>query len=1292
MKKISLLLASTMLATVSAFAQTKPAAPAYTSFDAVLDQDNAYYLYNVETGLFLTGGNNWGTHASVASTTGSTASNNVNTLEDLTLGKAEVKGCLWTIVNVDNTTVGTETVSCYTFNQSNHIKTGYLSVNSWKDGESDDIYVDSGTDKPHTKWFVSDKTANTFKLSFLISTTEDDVTTWSKPAGFLGIQKFADGDTRAYIMEGGNTTWTFVSEEEYEKVQPKLNLYYVQVGLADLIAKAKAQGSTADFSAYEALVNDANADRAEVIKVIEVISPAILLGEAIKAAKEVDPSYDYSKFEALFNGTEATAAELNNATTLLKAITSLKKAIDAALAKYPSLDLSEPKAVYSNLEATLEEVKAAEAKVAEIVSLYEQSQATLDNPADITATIPYVTDLAALAAGNGVLPKNGWTSTKKDGNFHINTWSTEGNSDGTNMTTPFLEYWKAGGNVLDDQIFYRDQEKDPFTVLAGAYRISSNIRLYNESGAEYMTGAYLFGNVSRTNLVNPEVEGAGNEIEGAAYGEFNGMLWYWKDSFETYAIVPANGSFKFGVQTEGANFNWIATKNWKIEYLGDAYDALDYARKNSELAVPEIDDETIVTKSLLADFNAAKDAYNNSTSAESILAAYGTLMPLADELPANIAAWKAYDDAVFAAREHSILNGEKSGPYIELLEEYVGNDAIEPNEDYKHGSYMYIINALTLSTEEIEAETAYLAQLLDDAIKKSMTPGEDVSDMLKNPSFKDGWTGWEHNTGTAGGLKAFPCVEIFGNTVDVYQVVTDVPDGIYSLSCKAFERPADNGVYTEEDPTVVNLFMNDFQTPVKNIAIDGIPVDQAINYQNSFYEGSVGEDYFNTGGTTNHDYEFTTLDGETLYVPNGMSGASYAFRAGRYEQKVYGLVEGGTMKIGLTSNGVGAHWVLWADFKLTYEGKTAEALNNLLDSYIEKAETYMEENEDNMTTPVSGALDKATAAAVDAQDSKDADEMWEALIALNKAMAEAQENVAVVGKLQVALDALEEAANNSEITPSEAALQAYDKIQDTDYYEMTTEEVEKFIEEVNLVVAMLRIPAYEEASDDNPVDMTSVIKNADFEENSGKTITGWTLESKNVQNATTKDSGINGKSTECWNNGTNGYWFNLSQQLVALPEGTYELSARAFNGQVANASAEGYAALYAETSGGAIASAKVEVNREEMTDADRMASAKTYSIIFTVKEGENVTIGFQSIGDMAAQWFMCDDFKLTYYGNASAKEVTPDDGLVDIEGIDADASEISAIYTVAGAKVSSLQKGINIVKYTNGKVVKVLVK
>ena len=1282
MKKISLLLASTMLATVSAFAQTKPAAPAYTSFDAAFaNQDNAYYLYNVEAGLFLCGGNDWGTRASLAAK-GST----IVSYEDLTLGKAEVAGIPWTL-GEGSLTNGTE---CYSL--ENKDKGGVYNTVDNLDG----IWVDGGSDRPYNKWFVNKLDGNTFQLSFFVLGTDEEgnaTEDYVKPAGWYGAQRLASGDTRTYIEEGANTTWAFVSKAEYEKVQPKLNLYYVQVGLADLIAKAKAQGSTADFSAYEALVNDANADRAEVIKVIEVISPAILLGEAIKEAKATDPSRDYSKFEALFNGTEATAAELNEATALLKSIISLKKAIDAAEAEYPSLDFSEPKAVYNNLDTTAEDIAAAKDKVQSIIDEYLAGQATVDNPKDYShyitnATFDKVNDFtgwSGTAFGAG-----GTTSTCAE--HFAKTFDTyqdlNGGKDIPNgvYRVGVNAFYRAGSTANDwatkDDPTVRHAQlyaaSDALTITTGLPSLSSWATDQVTIGVTTGDAGELYVPNSMKDFTDYEDAGLAKEVN-------------------VYAVVT-NNKLRIGVKKSTTlTDDWTIVDNFTLFYLGqgsDAYDLVsDDVLAEAERKLSAIDWETaIYTTSLKEAYEAAKTKLQTAADASSI----ESVVVLSDSLVGNVAAWKAYDDAVFAAQQHSILNGEKSGPYIELLEEYVGNDAIEPNEDYKRGSYKYIINALTLSTAEVEAETAFLAQLLDDAIKKSMASGDDVSDMLVNPKFNDGFEGWTTINNDPSKIYkstngASNCVEVYEAVVDLYQTVTDVPDGIYSLTAQAFERPGANGSFEGTEEPKVFLYMNDFQTPVMLITEDG--QDPATAVTGVSGQVTAGANCFlNASGAADgawpYDYDFNGT-----YIPNSLEGASYAFQGGRYTQKVYGLVEGGTMKIGLTSNGVklgGSGWVLWSNFTLTYEGKTVEALNELLDTYIAKAETYTE-NPDNMTTPVSDALDNAISDALEAQDSDDADEMWEALIALNKAVAEAQENIAAVEKLQTALEAMEDAFNSAD-NPSKAAQDAYDEIQETDYYEMTTEEVKNFIEKVKDVTARLNaneVPeGWENASDENPFDMTGVIVNPDFEIG---TTEGWTYAFEAITNIgyqANKDYS-NGDVTiskfiEGWrsNNDPIGDG-TIEQTLFELPAGTYVLAADIVATWQKTGKAE-------DTEGMFLFASEIGGNKSAIEVATGNEKPEHFEVTFTKESDESaLTIGIEALKS-TGNWLAADNFTLTYYGKNSALEADGD--ATPIEGVVSDASEISAIYTVAGAKVSSLQKGINIVKYTNGKVVKVLVK
>ncbi|MCH5175453.1 MAG: hypothetical protein J1F40_06165 [Prevotellaceae bacterium] len=1241
MKRFSLLLASVMLATVSVLAQPKKPTPpdmTYVSWaDAVANQ-TPVALYNVEAGLFLTSGNDWGSRASLVSNTRAGINwTNSNTFDDLLSGNGTVIGAIsWTIQEVaDKQTVGNEEITCHIINNTGNGKSLFFA-----DGDIDAIFVDNTY--ANDKWFVNDLGGNTFQLSYIW----DD----AKPKGWFGAQLLDIGNTRVYIREGDYTTWALVASADVTDdiksgcllYQHQKGVYTVQLELYNAIAAAKKAGA---------------------------------------------PAADLAEYEAIATADLATTVD--------------------GLAKQKA------------------ETSAAMPKVAEIAKDY----ASLDNPSDITSAIPYVAD--------GTLDLKAWS------NADLNTWS--GEMDGTNMVTPFLQNWVGAGGILTDNKFYRDYAKEPFTVKPGAYRISANVRIYNEAeGGEYVTGAYLFSNLNRTNLVKPDIEGQENAIEGAAYGTYQTVkLWYWKDGFETYTIVPNDGILKFGVQIEEANFNWLAAKGWKVEYLGAAYDAIDYVRKNTEFSVDDFDFAGVdyVTKALKEDYDKSEQyiaTYNTSSNAEDILAAYTALFSTREQLPVNVAAWKAYSALAEQILDDDVLLAV--GDEVQLLNAYLNNDD-EPNDEFANGTYKYIIDNLALTTAELEAETKWLDELYTNAIKNSMTPGQDVSNMLKNASFKDGFEGWTTKNGTRGGLKAFPAVEVYQDKVDVYQIVEDVPDGIYSITCRAFERPTWNGGYSGEEESKVYLYMNDFRTPVQSIAKGKIANADAEDLTNSLLvdawdRGSAVGEYWDTNGWGGRDAGLTfnpnAEDTERFpngkydevaaedyataeyYVPNGMVGASIAFRAGRYEQKVYGLVEGGTMKVGLISDGYepagDGHWVLWSDFKLTYEGKTVESLTALIDIIVQRAKDFQgtQIKEETMTAAAYDALSIAAATAELAKGKKDVDEMWNAIIALNKAIDEAKAHPAIFAEYNEAMDAFYLAYEEID-NPTAAQEAVYEDIEGkaAGVSKMLNADLKAFIEEIKIAAAKLRLPDYDSATDEAPVNMNNVIVNRSFEEGD---LNGWTATPSGdtgakemydadgnktvyyVDLSVEQDAGDFVFNTWVDNPAVAGGYY-LEQTVLALPEGTYELKAILASdaNNTITLAANKYKVPYIipEVEVADEPEAVDEDADEDAEDEEPALEPKNIGIeainVFKLKENEPLVIRVES-----DTWFKADNFRLSYFGKNSKQTPTEIEAVESADG--AASSTPVAIYTLAGTKVSSLQKGINIVKYANGKVAKVLVK
>lgn len=1390
MKKSVLLFVSLLLATVSAIAQ--PAKPEVSYADwASVEEKTEIYFYNVEAGMFLTAGSSWGTRATLIGI------KDKNTYNDLLADASGFKGNKWLIAAAEESRGGK---NCYMF--ENKSGSNYLSADT-KDG----IWVDGGTDRPVVGWYIAKNNGDkTFQLGYMLKTEKkdaegntvkdgDNIVYEYSSMGIFGVQKFEEGDLNTYIDESeAYSTWAIVDGTEYERVQPLFQAYYAGISLQNFINEAKKQGINADFSPYEALLAKDGVTYKELQDAINKISPAVELGKAITKAKEFDGSRSWEKFEKIYANTESTVTELNDATALVNslvalktainagidldqahdysastaiynsddskkadvdtettrvnAFVSLKKKLDEATAGYPAVDFSEAKNAYDNTQSDAKTLAEAEAKIGELQDAYDIAHATVDKPGDITSQLTNVDGSSA----------TDWTRTwlgdGRAGDFHLNTWSVEGNNnaDGTNMVVNFLEDWVAKGNTLSDQKFQRN----PVKVAPGAYKITANIRVYNESGADYMKGAYLFGNVSRNSLFANEDEAQTNAVEGAKYNTYNNMLNYWKDGFETYAIVPKDGTLTFGVMIENANYNWVAAKNFRVYYMGDSYESLDYVRKNSDMFAQPFPEETFAMQQLLDDYNNAIPNYGKAQNAEELLDAVQKLVSLSESVQNNANAYKAYKDRVDGLKA-GIENGEidLDGPDADILFDYLDDlgEELGPDSEtaveygFKNGYSAYIIANRLLKTEEITEELEFLNKLYDAAVRTSLKDGTDLTNLIVNPGFEEDLVdgkgkGWSLDTskGGTGSLtnwrggdsdgKNF-CAEAYEQNFDVYQEIEGVKDGIYEVSVQAFYRggwPEAAWNNYKKDPEMKGdakvyseVYLNEFSTPIRNVM--EITLDDVSQF--------TSKDNYSSFAVTGEGGETTNV-----FVPNGMASASTSFSLEdpekNYTMSAYGLVTDGKIRLGIrrltTPPSNAGTWTLWDNFKLTYRAKNPELAAQVLDAKAKELNELLTTSEENMTDPV---IQNSVYAYTESQktDLSDAAK-YEVLIETNDAIVAAKENIQQVGAYKTANEAYQAACDELEKVDESQEAEIWNQIDEMDnelegdaFRSLSTEDlvtliakVEDFTKEVQAAIDDIKlaqkVAEMADATDDKPYDATSWIINPDMEDSSqdsnadaSKKMAGWDFWKAKGNGPVKGSDGINGRSLEAWS-GTIGaeLEFTAYQTLTGLPAGKYKLSAKAANasnGVVADETlwadpekaATGRAYLCAILSDGEnekAVSTPVEPNVGSAT------AANTYTVTFTVEEGNDVKIGFQSIGTMPFRWFMCDDFTLTYYGTESAKVDSTDEGdVVAIEGVEETApatKAIAGIYNASGAKIATLQQGINIVKYTDGSVKKIFVK
>lgn len=1390
MKKSVLLFVSLLLATVSAIAQ--PAKPEVSYADwASVEEKTEIYFYNVEAGMFLTAGSSWGTRATLIGI------KDKNTYNDLLADASGFKGNKWLIAAAEESRGGK---NCYMF--ENKSGSNYLSADT-KDG----IWVDGGTDRPVVGWYIAKNNGDkTFQLGYMLKTEKkdaegntvkdgDNIVYEYSSMGIFGVQKFEEGDLNTYIDESeAYSTWAIVDGTEYERVQPLFQAYYAGISLQNFINEAKKQGINADFSPYEALLAKDGVTYKELQDAINKISPAVELGKAITKAKEFDGSRSWEKFEKIYANTESTVTELNDATALVNslvalktainagidldqahdysastaiynsddskkadvdtettrvnAFVSLKKKLDEATAGYPAVDFSEAKTAYDNTQSDAKTLAEAEAKIGELQDAYDIAHATVDKPGDITSQLTNVDGSSA----------TDWTRTwlgdGRAGDFHLNTWSVEGNNnaDGTNMVVNFLEDWVAKGNTLSDQKFQRN----PVKVAPGAYKITANIRVYNESGADYMKGAYLFGNVSRNSLFANEDEAQTNAVEGAKYNTYNNMLNYWKDGFETYAIVPKDGTLTFGVMIENANYNWVAAKNFRVYYMGDSYESLDYVRKNSDMFAQPFPEETFAMQQLLDDYNNAIPNYGKAQNAEELLDAVQKLVSLSESVQNNANAYKAYKDRVDGLKA-GIENGEidLDGPDADILFDYLDDlgEELGPDSEtsveygFKNGYSAYIIANRLLKTEEITEELEFLNKLYDAAVRTSLKDGTDLTNLIVNPGFEEDLVdgkgkGWSLDTskGGTGSLTNWRggdsdgknyCAEAYEQNFDVYQEIEGVKDGIYEVSVQAFYRggwPEAAWNNYKKDPEMKGdakvyseVYLNEFSTPIRNVM--EITLDDVSQF--------TSKDNYSSFAVTGEGGETTNV-----FVPNGMASASTSFSLEdpekNYTMSAYGLVTDGKIRLGIrrltTPPSNAGTWTLWDNFKLTYRAKNPELAAQVLDAKAKELNELLATSEENMTDPV---IQNSAYAYTESQktDLSDAAK-YEVLIETNDAIVAAKENIQQVGAYKTANEAYQAACDELEKVDESQEAEIWNQIDEMDnelegdaFRSLSTEDlvtliakVEDFTKEVQAAIDDIKlaqkVAEMADATDDKPYDATSWIINPDMEDASqdsnadaSKKMAGWDFWKAKGNGPVKGSDGINGRSLEAWS-GTIGaeLEFTAYQTLTGLPAGKYKLSAKAANasnGVTADETlwadpekaATGRAYLCAILSDGEnekAVSTPVEPNVGSAT------TANTYTVTFTVEEGNDVKIGFQSIGTMPFRWFMCDDFTLTYYGTESAKVDSTDEGdVVAIEGVEETApatKAIAGIYNASGAKIATLQQGINIVKYTDGSVKKIFVK
>lgn len=784
------------------------------------------------------------------------------------------------------------------------------------------------------------------------------------------------------------------------------------------------------------------------------------------------------------------------------------------------LDVTAVEAIYNNPNAEYWQLKEASRMITDARRNKAMAEATAESPVGITEYVPDA-NCDALT---------GWThdciyDDKGDVGHggHGTNWQTNSHAytapDGY-QTEKFIERWVHGNS-------------DPVTntEVAGAGRLSDGVlsqTLHKLPAGGYKVTCYA--------MATQQTKGDDFKVEGVSVfadtkDTKNSQVVATKagvpQKYEFLLDIKEGEDLTIGFKLANCTANWVFVDNFQIEYCGPSFKAMNLndvqkAAEDLDAKLAGVNACPTYTEKAAGLIETARAMTEDGTSDEEINTMKKDLSDIAAKIEKSSALYAELE--TLNATIGEFLAEDPAGDEVEdFMALYNDCGTGESAED--------LMSTWTLNNEELTQYMADLKVKLEAAQNASIKPGDDITRKIVNPSFDNGKEGWTVKEGNPTFNGTYKNCEVYQGTFDIYQDITNIPDGVYELSVLAFQRVAENGVASKahdagtEDITAF-IYANDLETPFTS------------PYTYGMKEPSGGKP---------GDYKYN-LNGEDVYIPNSMQGMAAATTENpdAYTVTVPMLVEGGTLRIGVREkrrpsniNNSWGDWAIWDNFRLKYVGSKGEALNAVTTPLIAKATGLLDSK---MNAEVRSNLEAAKTAL-------ETEATVEGIHTLSAVIETANTSIEAYKPLQAAIENAQTRyeENEASSTTSDAAKGIYNAAKTTaeNIYNNGTvadAEIPAAIKALNEGVTKYVInDIIADASEAKPADITKVIANSDFATMSS---TGW-----DVKDGTMGFQANNSVEAGEFFNCT----FNLQQTLVGLPAGMYRLTTQAFyrNGKAA---------------------------------------------------------------------------------------------------------------------------------------------
>ena len=353
------------------------------------------------------------------------------------------------------------------------------------------------------------------------------------------VNTLANPNESQYVFANTDKTFLSTGEPTAYEVYTVVENNKIEIGLEQTTATAGWMGI--DNISLTYFGADGTIDDAKNGAIIKELADLRAKATELKAQVEID-AVKTAIDEAL-----AATAEVSGADAINAAIATVKAAVEKAeasiLAKglLPKMkQLVESTNVYT--EAAKNEYYDQWVVKYEDGSLTKPEAQALQDPFLVTGW------RAAVTVDNFLL--SAWDTNPDfvDAPYYINTWSVEGDTDGSEFKVPFFEYFTEAPNSLGEKTLTATVNG----LEAGYYNVSAWVRVQLKNDATESTGITLQANDGE----------AVNAADGAQIGTSN---FYIKE-VTALGIVGEDGVLKIKVNVAAVNtIHWLSFKNVKFE-------------------------------------------------------------------------------------------------------------------------------------------------------------------------------------------------------------------------------------------------------------------------------------------------------------------------------------------------------------------------------------------------------------------------------------------------------------------------------------------------------------------------------------------------------------------------------------------------------------------------------------------------------------------------------------------------------------------------------------------------------